>query len=299
MGNESRYRNWATMSSFSLVLSAPSEVEEQIGATSPLFDPLRARSVLFSDSTVRASTRHEGDKVVLSYASLKTHVRQRVVLPYTISQVDAIFHRGRYLVLLGRATNSVASVAIVDLHVAKLSVEFPCYKPTVSADGSFISYVRFFPREQACSGSAQYALLRVEAMGAADSFRAKTESAGKIFYPMGEGWSTPNIGIPHERQHLFASHRFFYRSDNNQMVFADRVDDALKVIWVSGLKEQTLTVREWTVPGERVYPVEQKTTCCCELSDIVWDAGEGLASFVFRAEEKPQSVLEVPWSAFA
>lgn len=214
--------------------------------------PSNPERTLFNPSLKYLLSYHNGDiSIALAYEKKGLAIDientsqppHRVQLPSEIVQVNQIAQgpKGK-AIILGMVNGSVFEVVIVDLRSELVADQFLAYSPSVSPDGRFVAFVKFYPLHFVDGTDDHYLLY--------DVIKSPTENrssgtpptdhtnVGTQIFPSGNNLSGDNIGINTLQQHHMAAQAFFWRYDSNQYVFLDLQGGKFRLIGVSTSQPQ-------------------------------------------------------------
>ncbi len=203
-----------------------------------LFQPAQAAPLRLADAELRATTRRDGDSIVLdlSPAGAPTHT---LALPDELQQVTALRRLGDRVVVAGWMNSALASmVLIIDWRRAELVDQFWAYAPSISPDGSLIAFERFYPSHGVQGEESQYRFYRTaESPQANRPGLAPTGSALRD-----AGWAAlpadtaagpkPNIGVAAAQAHRRLS-PLVWSADSTRFAVVDAQGSAAQVLLVT------------------------------------------------------------------
>jgi len=211
-------------------------IQKRVGEL--LYDPPHPAPVSYQDDEL--SLRLDFSQSRLSViVQKKGEPQHEISLPNEMAQVDEILRAptNRALVL-GWASGDVSAIAVLDLKAAILSDFFYAYLPTVSPNGRYIAYVKFYPPhgyDDPSGPEAHYMLYDLTQTASqnrpAGVAASRPDVVGTTVYP-------PNIGnrfgdnmrISQGEEHSSAMQTFFWSPDSDRFVFADKYQGALKLV---------------------------------------------------------------------
>jgi len=204
----------------------PSEKEDLTGPTQT-FDPSHQRPISYLDRSVEVTLMvgHEGDS--LRIRNLRTKARGTVPLPQELAQVDEIrAGRNGKLVVRGMVNGSGSEIVVIDTKSASVIDKFLCYLPSISPDGEYIAFIKFYPLHFSEGTDDHYMLYDLDKMPSenrpADVPPDDWENVGVAFYPIGvANEPRDNVRIAEDSRHEGAS-RLFWISNGKELLFADR-----------------------------------------------------------------------------
>jgi hypothetical protein len=242
---------------------APVHRGEGIGSTPP---QLRPGETLFQPDQKRALAFHS-DELVISLVNgpknlaldieKTSHSSGRVELPTEIVQVNEIraTDKGKAIVI-GMVNGSVYEVVILNTAAATIIDTFLAYSPSVSPDGHFIAFVKFYPAHFVEGTDDHYLLYDV--LRSAGENRpingsvADRANVGIPVYPLDSNRSGDNTGVAPPQQHHMLAQTFFWESDSSTYVFADDHSGEWALLLVS--------IRN-AMPNTRKVSINKSQTC--------------------------------------
>lgn len=212
-------------------VTAQNSAKKEIPPVVPIqsFDPSHQKPVSYADDLVQAALVTGQGVSSVKIVVESTKEEELAALPVEMAQVDDI-RKGaaNKLIVRGMVNGSGSEIAVIDLGSAKLIDKFVCYLPSMSRDGWYIAFVKFYPSHFA-EGTDDHYMLYDIAKGAAENRPPETPSddwktVGKPIYPVGIGnRDNDNIGIPNGSQH-FSKSEVFWNPDREEFLFADQRD---------------------------------------------------------------------------
>lgn len=165
-------------------------------------------------------------------------------------------------------------VAVIDVDRPSVSDRFLGYEPTMSPDGHYISFIKFFPPHAAENAEDHYMLYDLIKDAAHNRPRGNSfddwQTVGVTVYPSGIGnHDVDNLHRPQSAVHMLSSEGFFWDSSSDQLVFADDYQGSTSVVLVDVLPDGKVTTRIAPVSadacGEKAI-----TSCTLRLVGVVF-----------------------------
>ncbi|HEX5687897.1 MAG TPA: hypothetical protein VFY73_28100 [Ideonella sp.] len=200
-----------------------------------LFQPAQAAPLQLDDTELRASTRRDGDAVLLRLEAAGTPARS-LALPDELQQVTALRRHGDRLVVTGWMNSALASlVLVVDWRQAQVIDQFWAYAPSISPDGSLIAFERFYPSHGVQGEESQYRFYRTAESPQAN--RPALAPNGSASRDVGlAAWPAdlaagprPNTGVPAARAHHRLS-PLAWSADSTRFAVVDAQGSAAQVL---------------------------------------------------------------------
>ena len=162
----------------------------------------------------------------------------KIDLPPEIVQVNEIrAGQKNKAVVVGMVNGSVFEVVILDTRSISIADRFLAYCPTMSPDGRFIAFVKFYPAHFV-DGTDDHYLLYDLALTPGGNRPANLDisdhtDVGVPIWPTVANRSGDNTGVPQLQQHHMTAQAFFWRSDSERYAFADEHGGGIDLIIVS------------------------------------------------------------------
>jgi hypothetical protein len=239
------------------------------------FDPQQQARTTMEFPGLRA-TFENGAPVTLRLESagpVKT-----IKLPSELAQVSsAQLYMQRWLVISGMINGDVNLMVVVDVLEGSVADSFPCYSPTISPDGRYVAFVKFYPAHGVSSVEDHYMLYDVS-LGASGNrpriARRDPAVVGHVVFPKGVGNEAgDNVDLSRTPLHRMASDAFYWKPDSKAFVFADQIGELYSVILSSTVEGLPTIVSE--IPSDLIcktnsadcwerlrsvrYPIEENT----------------------------------------
>jgi hypothetical protein len=218
-------------------------------------------SVLYQDNEVRAQSGRIGKNVIISLDAKSFH--KDVKLPLDVDRVIAIRRYSDRLIVIASVSDLVSRVLIIDLGQGQITDSFEGFNPTVSPNGRFIAFIKFYPPHFVRGADDHYMLYDVEKTAIENRPAAvpldDLIDVGMNVYPGGGNKEDDNLGVLSRREH-HAMSSFSWSADSGKLVFADQAE-SLTVVLVKVLGSAT-----GTVPTALLSPMEGTTVCAAPLA---------------------------------
>lgn len=224
------------------------------------FEPEHQRPVTLETATMSAeliSTSPDpvtGSSKAIRLKYLSKAKEALVHLPFDFVQVNAIRQgpAGR-LIVLGMPTGDAYVIGILDTDTHRLIDKFTCYDPSISPNGHYIAFTKFFAPHFVPS-PADHSMLYVVARSPQQN-RPKgillndDEDVGFEVFPPGIGnWKADNIAVAHGSEYHLAGSYIW--SGTDQYFFASGVAGQLSLVWVS-IANGSAFIRTANIPKAR------------------------------------------------
>lgn len=200
--------------------SAQNRLDPTIGFDPSLQQPLVYRQ---DDGTLLNTSGEPGEFQL----SITRPGRQPVVitLPEDVDQINSIDPApGDKAVLIGMASGLVYTVVIVDTLNPHIVDHFWAFRPVLSPNGQFITFIKFYT-PHFVQGTSDHVLL-YDVTSSAESNRPRGISldddtnVGSPVYPPNIQTTDPNTELPEAAIIHVPSETFFWASDSSKFVFA-------------------------------------------------------------------------------
>ena len=253
---------------------AQDSVKQKIPPVVPIqtFDPAHHESASYADEAIQAAlvARQGGNSVKIT--ELSTKEERFVQLPEEMAQVDDI-HKGvgNRLVVRGMVNGSGSEIVVIDRDSAKVIDKFVCYLPSISRDGRYIAFVKFYPSHFA-EGTDDHYMLYDVAKEPVENRPPEIASndwktVGKCIYPIGVGnKDNDNVGYSRGSEHSSRS-EFFWNPDQEQVFFADQLATApqITLVLVDVAGNGGIFVKTITQNAEQLCPVNTAGAAACPI----------------------------------
>jgi hypothetical protein len=235
-----------------------------------LFNPDHKKALSYRDGEV-VITLVNGKKNLAVEIETASQPKGRVELPSEIVQVNEIrgTQRGKAIVI-GMVSGSVFETLVINTHPASIADSFLAYAPTVSPDGRFIAFVKFYPAHFVEGTDDHYLLYDVSRSAAenrpTNNSLADHTSVGIPVYPHVANQDGDNTGVPEQQRHHMLAQGFFWRSDSGGYAFADDHAGEWNVFMVS-MSEGVPSTSKVTVARNELCAPLRSETCQATLSE--------------------------------
>jgi hypothetical protein len=213
-----------------------SHVEIRVG--NGHFDPEHPKPVSYQDNDMSLRLRPEGEtlSIVLSRGGGEP---ERIVLPKEIAQVDSIRRVGRAsAVVLAMINGSASEVVVLGLDRLSIKDKFLAYNPSVSPDGRWASFVKFYPSHFVDGPTDEYMLYDLASSARenrpAGVALSDSTNVGILFFPPHAiNRDGGNTGVPEGQIHHMASESFSWAPNSGSFLFADEYAGNVSAILVA------------------------------------------------------------------
>ncbi|MGH9644153.1 MAG: hypothetical protein ACRD3Q_17245 [Terriglobales bacterium] len=145
-------------------------------------------------------------------------------------------------IIVGMLNGDSWVFAVLDLLAYRVVDTVWCYEPTISPDGRYIAFIKFFPTHFVYDVDDHYMLYDTRLSPMQNRPPGTSSAAGELFlainagtpvYPPGIGNKDgDNTGVAPEDAHQIACQSFFWWQDSTGYVFADRYKGELYLVKV-------------------------------------------------------------------
>lgn len=200
-----------------------------------LFDPQHQRTISYKGKDFQIDLVPRDGKLALA-VQRAGQTTAWVALPEDMVQVNEIQGvNNQKVVVTGMFNGDVWSVGIVNAATASLVDHFLCYEPSVSPDGKYLAFAKFFPPHGGEGVEYHYMVYNLEHDAAYNRPPAAAigdfKDVGFTLYPFGIGNTEfDNLRKPENQVHILASGGFFWSSDSKSLVFADTFQGHFTVV---------------------------------------------------------------------
>ncbi len=263
-GHPQRYRSagcislflWAAINIGSLVNAQTGSVQRvEIPSDQSGFQPKAAHDVTISFKGVAATFKASSPMVLILDSP---GVRRSVTLPSEFVQMGSarLFTSDR-LVVTGMVNGDVSEVIIVDSNKAEMHDHFLCYSPTVSPDGRYVAFVKFYPAHGVNSVEDHYSIYDAKLSPEQNRpplYPHNPAVVGKIVYPNGlSNKPSDNVDLESTSTHRMVSDGFFWDEQSVSVVFADEFHDELSAV-VVGINNGVFSTDSLLIPKQWICP---------------------------------------------
>jgi hypothetical protein len=222
---------------------------------------------------------------------------QRVILPGGFSEVLRVERgpSGKATVIV-RTTGSSYQAIIVDMLGARTVDLFDCLLPSVSPDGRYIAFVKFFPSHFVTDAEwhyMMYDLKKTPAQNRPPNIQVSdTVTVGWPLFPVGIG-NAPGDNVNLNRAvHVAAMDSFFWSNDSSRLVFADRFEDTFSVVMVQLSANSAPSVRQVRISSSELCANVKNSRCDLQLQSATFDDKRGMLLARFRGVRFDAAVSE-------
>jgi hypothetical protein len=186
-----------------------------------------------------------------------------VTLPLQFYQVNSFIQgtRGK-LIVVGMSGGSAYEVGVVDVAARRLEDRFRCYSPSVSPDGQYVVFTKFFAPHGIPSPD-DHTMLYFVARSASENRPSGAGlgdeiDVGSPLYPAGIGnREADNVDVPPTEGHVLVSYYVWQGPDD--VFFADNCAGQIRVVWAQ-IKRGTAAVRDLVAPPQQIEAAKQYLT---------------------------------------
>jgi len=254
-------------------------IQKRVGEL--LFDPPHPAPVSYQDDEI--SLRLDFNRPRLGIVvQKKGGSQQEISLPDEMAQVDEILRgpANRALVA-GWVSGDVHAMTVLDLQTLNVSDFFYSYMPTVSPNGRYIAFIKFYPPHgyDDTSGPEDhymvYDLTRTASQNRPAGIAAsRPDVVGTTVYPPNIGnRQTDNMRIPQGENHSAAMQSFYWGPDSDRFLFADKYQGALMLLMarVNGANGHS-SVDRLEIPQAELCAKTYMQACDLQLATAEFDA---------------------------
>jgi hypothetical protein len=269
------------------------------------FNPGRKKVLSYRDVNVILTLFNEEKNLSVGVENLGEQTRGKVDLPAEIVQVNEIRagQKGK-AVVIGMVNGSAFEVVILNTRPIAIADSFLAYSPSVSPDGHFIAFVKFYPLHFVDGVDDHYLLYDV-GRSAGENRSAKLNisdrtDVGISLQPNIANQPGDNTGVPQSQQHHMAAQAFFWRSDSERYAFADDRDGGLDLVLVSPSSQAVPVVDKLGIPRSEICGALRTQTCQVTLSHAEL-TGTGVLA-LFRGvgvDSSLEQLVQYPYEKFS
>ena len=269
------------------------------------FNPGTQRDVTLSDDTVQATLVKANGGLYIESQWGKD--KSRTKLPVEVGQVDWI-SRGanNRLVIKAMVNGSGSEVVIIDSQ-GRILDKLLCYLPSLSPDGRYIAFIKFYPTHFAEGPTDKYMLYEIS-KSPGENRQSEVPlldwvSVGKTIFPPREGHIPgDNLNQDDAVQHFSAS-GFFWAPDSKECVFLDRTASGYQLIKVVIQERGGLSLATGEVPALSLCSASPGTkgaleTCQILMRNVVFRSENNVLSLEFQIVPNRKYILEFNDSDF-
>jgi hypothetical protein len=192
-------------------------------------------------------------------------------LPVDLVQVTAArLYREDRIVIVGMVNGDAWKAAVVDLKQGIVLDSFLCYSPSISPDGRYIAFIKFYPSHSISNAEDRF-MVYDAALGPTQNrpsgIRSHPAVVGHVVYPVGaSNLPGDNVDIGDRGVHQIASESFFWDQSSKKFIFADRFKQQYSAVLVQA-KESEFTVLTAAIPASLICP-PVPGTCFERLTNV-------------------------------
>lgn len=207
----------------------------EIPASPAGFNPERAQDTTFTFHELSATFRSASSPMQVTLD--RAGVRKSVTLPPEFVQVSSarLFSSNR-LVVVGQVNGDVSQALIIDSDKGEVIDKFFCYSPSISPDGRYVAFVKFYPAHGVDNVEDRYSLYDAKLppdRNRPSEYPRHPGVVGKIVYPVGlSNRPGDNVDLSESKTHRMTSDEFFWNGKSDIYVFADQLGDNISAVIV-------------------------------------------------------------------
>jgi hypothetical protein len=229
------------------------------------FSPQNPVPVSYSDAEVSIEAVSRNEHAALRIVEKNGHTGE-VDMPSEVEQINVIRRvQQDVVVVLGMNNGDLSDVTVVQLSTGKILDKFFCYLPSLSPDGRYIAFVKFYPTHPGIPVEDHYMLY--------DTSKSPAENrpigipttdwmnVGTTVYPMG----VANAPFDNYRKadHSVAFYRFIWSPDSQTLLFADRSHSSIAVVRIAlGSYGKSERISVFSIPAEKMCPHRENRSDC-------------------------------------
>lgn len=237
-----------------------------------------------------------------------------IVLPEIMLNVTHIANGvGQKAIVMGYVNEALSEVVVLDLKANRISDSFLAYQPSISPDGKFVAFTKFYPTHNVNGTSDIVLLYDLEkspllnrAPGGEQRGDGMDSEIGIGVYPPNVGSSSPNADLPEAAVNQVTS-GFYWSSDSSKLLFSvtniqsPKNNNPLPSQNTKPQQEQTtsLILFDTSSPaqGPHVYAVDtctlsKQVACYDHMTQLDFVDGGIRATFgSYEGKPAPKSVL--------
>jgi len=235
--------------------------------------------------------------IVLTVSDERSDLLKSVKLPDGFGgQVEDIrLFQDRLAVVTAMVGGDLHGVVVVDILKGGIIDHFKCYSPSISPDGKYVAFIKFFPSHFIDNAEDHYMIYDVAASPVdnrpteGDPYRHYHDTlVGRCLYPEGIGnkpgdnfdLKLPSSDRPADDRdlHHAVSENFFWSPDSRGFVFADSYKGKYQAVQIRILGVDQVEVLSAEVPVREFCPSGSLNTCYFVLAhaDFLKSAEQGI-----------------------
>jgi hypothetical protein len=203
-----------------------------------LFDPSRKMALSYRSENLTITLINGKKNLAVDVENRSFKSTGTIDLPSEIVQVNEIQEGpGDRAIVIGMVNGSVFEAVILDTHSIRVVDYFLAYSPSISPDGRFVAFVKFYPAHFAVGTDDHYLLYDVS-RSAPENRAANVSSSDHVdvgipAYPRGINRAADNADVPGVQQHHMMAQAFFWQSDSDRYAFADEYAGGIDLVVIS------------------------------------------------------------------
>lgn len=257
--------------------NAPVESNKiQVRLNDGYFDPQHQKPIEYRDDELSLQLKADGEKLSIVLTRHQSGQILNMPLPQEMAQVNEIRRVTKTTaVVRGMVNGDAYEVAILSLDPVALKDKFLCYVPTISPDGNFIAFIKFYPPHFVEGPTDKYMLYDLRLSPIANRPKNVNTSdgvnVGIVVYPMhSDNQDGDNTGLAQSEIHNSAFDQFFWAPDSKGYVFADENAGLLSVIFVK-VGENAPSVCELQIPHIEMCSSTSQNWCGAHVTGVEFE----------------------------
>lgn len=251
------------------------------------FDPKHQKVLAYNADGVRLKLIPNPKQLSLEITPI-TRPNYTVMLPVEMVQVNLIRTvQARRVAVIGMINGSVFEVVVIDLPLAKITDRVFCMAASISPDGHFLAFVKFFPPHFVDGVEAHYMLYDFTKSAQQNRpLKAKLSdpaTVGVTIYPPNiRNSEGDNTNLNPSNIHMLASEELSWNPDSRSLLFADSYHDEYSLVFAqvdstkNGVQLSRFTLDKGLICGA----IESPAHCYLHVAQI--NFGKHSAEFEAR-----------------
>ena len=222
----------------------------EIQAASTGFQPSNEQSITVPSATESIVVKSGNPYSVVLQSK---DVKKLVLLPPELVQVTMVRLFASKMLIIAGAVNGDADVVIVlDVHSGVVVDKILCYSPSISPNGRYTAFIKFYPTHGISSAEDHYMLYDASLTPSENrptNISSHPSAVGRTVYPRDIGnMPGDNVDIEGRPLHRWASDSFFWTAGSDMFVFMDSFQkeyvvvvarvDAVSKVWTALVPSQ-------------------------------------------------------------
>lgn len=200
------------------------------------------------------------------------------------------------VVISGLYGPNIARIIVIDISTGKLVDSFYCYVPSISPDGRYVAFVKFYPAHGVTHVEDHYGLYDLQHSPKENRpthNHRDLATVGKILFPINMGnIAGDNVELARSPLHEMAGERFFWSNNSRQCVFVDRMANIWTAVMFSTGAENP-SVLTYRIPSDELC--DPHTNCVQRLLEAKFADPEIELSFRdFSGRSAKSTQIHVP-----